>query len=219
MKFFYSPMTLIDLYKNRHKIAEELSGEHPIGWYLSRSGEQAYRNAKTFAQKVNYFYEYLRSLANTSVGMERIYKVAFIMAAVVDGSTLPYATYPDILNQDKNPLVRHTVDERHVTDEKDYGIGLLAKVFGLKHGYALEDEKDNPYELLTFVGEDGKVSDVYRLERCIIAAFGLKAPYGFDELFEGGTVEDDDDDENTYDDDDEDEDDYDEDEEDEEDEE
>lgn len=169
MKFFYSPKTLIDLYKNRQKIAEEMS-EHQPGWYLSKAGEQAYRSAKTFAQKTNYFYEYLRAISQASVRSERLYKVAFVMAAI-DGCSLPYATYPECLSQENNPLVKHVVEKWDEIRVKTYGLYLLKRV--------------SPSGL-SFVGEDGEISDMYRLERYIMAAFDLD--YQFNEMSEDTAV-------------------------------
>ena len=186
MGYFYSPMQLIKLIKARDSIKEELK-EHDAEWYFSKEGEQAYMNAKTPAQKVTYFFDYLMCVSKSKDNRDVLYRTAYIMANSMDSSSLEFAGYPNILDATKNPLVNYIKTTNFGYKEKTAcGLMLLAalnhEMDATKYLYA----KHKPYTHLTYCEANGSVSDKYRIERDIIAAFCIESsgqympPYTYD---------------------------------------
>ena len=165
--------------------AENLAMIRPTEWYLSAQGKAAYREAQDPMQKLLYFYAYLRAVCYKrirragSYGWEEktrsestnefLYKIAFIMAKVGQGSSLPYANYPDILDPEKNPLVRFC--ENSFLEERL----MLYTLCGVECD---EEEKftfkERAFQHLTYC--DGECTDQYKLERYFIWALMSKKP-------------------------------------------
>lgn len=164
MGIFYSPMRLIGLIKDSGSIAKELEKYNP-DWYFSKSGEKAYHNAKTPAQKTAYFFNYLASIADSSNNREVIYKIAYVMMNSMDKSSMEFAGYPNILDASKNPLVKCVKTKSFSSNQSANGMILLAELMG-EDSKELVDPAKSPYSRLTY-----QDTDMYRIERDIIGAF------------------------------------------------
>lgn len=158
--------------------AERLALGRTEEWYFSAAGKKEYKRAQTLAEKTMYFYWYLRDLEvtpdtrrvrtfwGTCEELEKrnkmLTKIAFVMAKAVDGSSLPYGSYPDILKADKNPLVKYCKNRASNTH------ALLCDVLGIK----VEDKNEPVFDKLTHC--EGEPSDIYKLERYLIWALHAK---------------------------------------------
>lgn len=179
MGFFYSPMKLVALLKSSSAIANatKING---ATWYMSAAGKDAYQKATTPAQKTMFFFEYLTAISSDAKNREVLHKIAYVIAYAVEGSSLAYGSFPDILDPDKNPLVGYVKTHKlTATDHTVYGLTLLAALHGEKEANRYLKEEYKPYARLTYCEADGKVGDLYRVERAIISAFctGFKGQY------------------------------------------
>ncbi len=171
MGIFYSPMKLIDLIKNSGSITKELK-EHSGDWYFSKEGKKTYNEAKTPAKKTMFFFDYLTAVAKSKDKREVLYRIAYIMANSMDDSSLDFAGYPNILDAEKNPLVKYVKTRQLIGDNNTaFGLLLLAAFQGENDAQKLANAKHKPYNRLTYCAADGKMSDEYKIERNIIGAF------------------------------------------------
>ncbi|MBQ8145532.1 MAG: hypothetical protein IJ039_02000 [Clostridia bacterium] len=178
MKFFYSPVKLLSLIKNKEKyvIKEEIRNAE---WYLSGNGENAYAHADTIAKKIAFFNGYLTEKTNKketnggclgaifSSGKGKkpdndIMKMSLFLATGVAGSTLSYSAYPDILDESKNPMLQAFVKNGVFNT-----CSLLAALKG-EGEEAFSDASNAPYRRITYCNR-GDTTELYRLERLIIA--------------------------------------------------
>ena len=144
MGVFYSPMRLIELIKNKGSITE-INKKHGADWYFTKEGEKAYTDAKTPAQKTMYFFDYLQAVVeSTDIVEEIVYSVAYVMANSVDSSSLDFAGYPNILDTDKNPLIKCLKTPKFSMEQAvEKGIKLMLALddeAGVVLDYALELE-------------------------------------------------------------------------------
>lgn len=109
------PTYSMSLLQNAKDIFRDLRATTP-NWFLSAEGEVAFRAAKTPAQRVAYFYRYL-SVSKSDYAEEDRIKIAVLMAYGVWDSQLPYAKYPDILQEGKNPFIAEFLHGKHPWDE------------------------------------------------------------------------------------------------------
>lgn len=194
--FLISPLKIVNALKNPALIDE--ATKKPDKWYFSREGKEEYDKANTLLKKTEYFYNYLLSLSyhrfqniNYEVSYkDTMYKLAYVIAHSVDGSSLPFAKYPDILDSEKNPLVYYAEyeissgledAEKSALNEIYMVSELLEEVYNkLKKGK--RDKLLRPYKDLEMPNPDGTVSDLYKLERDIIWIFRFEEdtfPYDF----------------------------------------
>ncbi len=176
MGFFRSPMTLIGLSMQRKKIVAELEGHAPE-WYFTQEGEQAYNNAKTKADKVLYFFDYLNAVAGSRGNRDTLYRAAYVMANSMDSSSLDFSGYPNILKTDKNPLVRTAALKP--CEPAVFGLMSLSILHGSDNASDYLEAKACPYKFLTYSADDGSMSDLYKIERDIIGAFCLEEDGGY----------------------------------------
>ncbi len=175
MGFFRSPMTLIRLSTQRERIVAELEG-HASEWYFTKEGEQAYNNAKTKADKVLYFFDYLNAVTGSRGNRDTLYRAAYVMANSMDGSSLDFSGYPNILKTDKNPLVRTATLKP--SEPTIFGLLSLSLLHGSDNASDYLEAKAKPYTFLTYSEKDGSMSDLYKIERDIIGAFCLEEDTG-----------------------------------------
>ena len=187
MAIFYSPMKLIALLKETKTVEKAFRPKTPE-WFSSAEGEKAYKAAKTLTEKTEFFLDYFIAVRpDVTESYDVLYRAAYIMASAVDGSSLPYARYPDILDSTLNPIVRFVrLNSLTSKDMTVNGLMLLAEVIGELDTKILIDEKYKPHELLTYCS-DGKMTDEYKLEREIIGMFcdaskELFPPYVYDAI-------------------------------------
>ena len=194
MGFFHSPAKLFSLLLRKDAIVKKQK-EEPSDWYFSKAGRKAFENATTPAQKTLYFFNYLCLAAQEGSNRNVLYKLAYVMSHSVENSSLPYAGYPDIIDPEKNPLVKLVKSkqlpamypELYVTEFLD----------ALHSEGSVSSNKDRPYLALSYPEENGEVSDLYRIERDIIWCFQatsqgtLVSPYTYDIIKSNNSTEDD----------------------------
>ncbi len=191
MGFFMSPVKLLNVITSSASINKEIQS-HPVSWYFSKEGEETYKNAKKTADKVEFFYKYLRQAKGDGYesANEFLQSIAYIMAVAMDGTSKPYGSWPGIIDKKVNPIINfainHTVASLSTIMKvaKDNDIDVLS----LKHYQeqntiasalaAVRETKDielfmpttaNAYENLTKQEND---PELFFIERCIIFTFG-----------------------------------------------
>ena len=102
-------------------LAEEAKNRTEEKWYFSEEGKKAYDAANSVAKKTKYFYDYLWAIRprekldtfkkrdkneDNPEAKEFFFKLAFVMANSMDKSSLKFAGHPNILEADKNPIVK-----------------------------------------------------------------------------------------------------------------
>lgn len=105
----------IYLIRHRHSIADDLE-DRRVNWYFSKAGQAAFQNATTPAQRTLYFYRYIKAFDKSIclfLPQELLFKTAFIIAQGICDSSLPYAKYPEILQEEHNPLL-HALHTTHL---------------------------------------------------------------------------------------------------------
>ena len=174
-RYFCSPVKLYKLFVNRNKIADKLSMQYDSSWYFSARGKAAYQKAKTVAEKTRYFYHYLLTVVHKipqddkyRSTFEYYQKLAFVMAHSMDASSV-YGGYPNILKPEINPLVRY-VQENPQTSV--YGASALDLIKLFHENESPKSELPHPLDYLTLPEKDGSYSDLYKIERDIIATVG-----------------------------------------------
>ena len=193
MGFFMSPVTLLKVINSSASINKKIQS-HPVSWYFSKEGQEAYTNAKKTADKVEFFYKYLRQAKGDAYAYEKtnefLQSIAYIMAVAMDGTSKPYGSWPGIIDKNVNPIINFAIKHTVVSIStiikvaKDNDSDVLA----LKHYEeqktiasalaAVRETKDielfmpitaNAYENLTKQEND---PELFFIERCIIFTFG-----------------------------------------------
>lgn len=190
MGFIMSPVKLIQVVTTSSLMNEKIE-KRSREWYFSKKGEKAYKDAKTTAEKVVYFYNFLigRKSDPSSEDREFMQSIAYIMAAAIDGTSKPYGTWPAIIDREQNPLVNYALE--HVTpsfstvaqiaQDKDISItnvsdyvkqsniaGALAAVKGTEDKDLFMGYTPYAHQNLTKYEDD---PEQFLLERCIIFTF------------------------------------------------
>lgn len=152
---------VIELLKNGPSVSGSVSSE----WFFSEDGKKAYDEAKTLSQKTMFFFDYLSALDRSrgESGDEKIETMlAYILASAVDGSSLEFAKYPDILNPEKNPLIPEE-------GERFYSpFDMLESLHKKYEDKPIKDIDINQVYSMCW-GGSAEISDMYRLERLILA--------------------------------------------------
>ncbi len=79
-----------------------------LDWYFSQEGINAYAQQDTLDKKTFFLYSYLNQVASPGfVNSGVLFKVAFFFADGVSESTLPFASYPEIIDDSKNPFLKY----------------------------------------------------------------------------------------------------------------
>lgn len=173
------PKNIIQLLKNKQKILDRLEQEcRDEKWYFSPEGKKEYESLSSLAQKTHFFLNYLVSVAKTPDCREYLYRIAFVMANSMVNSGLDFGGYPNILDEDKNPLVRYIKNEVIVSKE-EYTEIYCGKFLCVLHTGT--DEQDNlfideqkPFTRISYCKENEPLTEMYRIERDIISVFAVK---------------------------------------------
>lgn len=104
MALFSKLSESIKILKNTGTIRADMT-PHSEEWFFSEAGHRAYGQAKTLAEKMRYFFDYLLTVSAQKQKPEFLQRIAFIMAHSMDHSDLPFAGYPNILDEKLNPFV------------------------------------------------------------------------------------------------------------------
>lgn len=207
MALFSKLSESIKILKNAGAIKADMT-PHPEEWYFSEAGHRAYGQAKTLAEKMRYFYDYLLAVSPQKQKPEFLQRIAFIMAHSMDHSDLPFAGYPNILDKKLNPLVA-LIKNGYVSPEMESCSGpivpedfdtaiLLTKIhqkdddkagFQAEVGGYFSIEK-KPYLKFDYP-TSGTYTDIQKIERDIIWSRKLnpetelsKPPFRYDILAE-----------------------------------
>lgn len=187
MALFSKLSESIKILKNTGTIKADMT-PHPEEWYFSEAGHRAYGQAKTLAEKMRYFFDYLLAVSPQKQKPEFLQRIAFIMAHSMDHSDLPFAGYPNILDEKLNPFVAlvkfpetgipfygvHNEDKYRDVDDLETAI-LLAKFHcksDSKSDFYSKIKEYNlirrkPYLNLDYP-TDGVYTDIQKIERDII---------------------------------------------------
>lgn len=77
-------------------------------WFLSESGSKTYSALKTLEERSVFLYSYLKQIAKADFEEDQLlFRTAFFFADAVTGSTLPYNTYPALIDPEQNPFVAY----------------------------------------------------------------------------------------------------------------
>ena len=173
------PKNIIQFLKNKQEILDRLEDEC-LGqnWYFSPEGEKAYENLSSLAQKTHFFLNYLVTVAKTPDCRGYLYRIAFVMANSMVDSSLNFGGYPNILDENKNPLVRYIKNEVIVSDEKYMEIYCGKFLCVLHTGTDEQDDlfisEQKPFTRISYCKENEPLTDMYKIERDIISAFSVK---------------------------------------------
>lgn len=182
MSFFISPQKLNAATQSDNQFRLE---HRSASWYLSPDGGQAYAAASTLGEKVLFFYKYLlstvpvfraetynRTFIFDESPKDTDYKgkalsVAWIMADAIAVSQLTYAVWPDILDEQKNPLLRWLKQEERKLDELTAEALIAAMRQGGAEPFRLRSISD--YQKLTPYSTEAE--DAYLVERELLLSF------------------------------------------------
>ena len=184
MALFSKLSEAIKILKNTGTIKADMT-PHPEKWYFSEAGHRAYGQAKTLAEKMRYFFDYLLAVSPKKQKPEFLQRVAFIMAHSMEHSGMPFAGYPNILDKKLNPLVA-LIKNGYVSPEMESCSGpivpedfdtaiLLTKIHqksGDEAGFQAEVEDNfsivkKPYLKFDY-STNGIYTDIQKIERDII---------------------------------------------------
>ena len=156
-------MKIVDFFKDVIELLKKgpsVFGAVSSEWFFSEDGKKAYDEAKTLLQKTMFFFDYLSALDRSSKEIETM--LAYILASAVDGSSLEFAKYPDILNPEKNPLIPKK-------GERFYSpLDMLESLHKKYEDKPIKDIDVNQVYSMCW-GGSAEICDMYRLERLILA--------------------------------------------------
>ncbi len=123
-------------------LAEEAKNKTEEKWFFSEGGKKAYEAADSVAKKTQYFYDYLWAIRprekldtfkkrdkneDNPEAKEFFFKLAFVMANSMDKSSLKFAGHPNILEADKNPIVKLVKNDLFELYSKDRPMEISKK--------------------------------------------------------------------------------------------
>lgn len=162
MKLFVSPKTLISFIKDKERyVIKETKKDKE--WYLSKEGAEAYSKQDTTGKRVAFFCECLTNTTEVKNEVE-ITKMALLLAQGVVNSRLSYASYPEIIDENKNPLILYF--KKTGTFDTCTFLLLTSNEEGELDDFS--NPQKAPYKKLSY-STNGNISEQYRLERLIIA--------------------------------------------------
>lgn len=134
-------------------------------WYFTAEAKEKYDALKTVFDKTWFIYLYIRCAHKQNYMLKdekelKAFKIAYVLASALDGTSLPMSSYPDIINEDKNPLIGIATDQSKYQYKKD---GELLKEIctTFKLGTA------GKYSVLV-KANDGEYTEKYKLQRMIL---------------------------------------------------
>lgn len=166
-----------------------IKSEHDIEWYFSDEGVKAYADLSSNLETVKFFLEYLLLIAKKPQNFTMLYRLAYVMASSMVGSSLEFGGYPNVLDESKNPLIKFIKKNKlignnngqgELSDDKGYCYSAVEKQM-IKLLCALHDETEeytqqclianDPFKCLTFCNENTPVTEMYKIERELIYMF------------------------------------------------
>lgn len=190
MKFLHFTTDLIKLIMSAQATAEQINvyQKQTSAWYMSEEGKAIYQKAITPTAKMRFFQSYLNAIKAKGTDREIVALAAYVITCGVEGTSLPFASFPEILDPKKNPVVK-VISEKDFNDSKrvECGIEMLNALLGGSPSDVAEwyNPKKRPYENLETCSNNQSLSDMYKLQRYIIGTFCCLedkslAPYVYD---------------------------------------
>lgn len=189
--FFCSPIKLVKLIMSSSSTAEQIH-EYEVkensAWYMGEEGKALYQKATTLNAKMQFFRSYLNTIKSKQTGHKIVDLTAFVITCGIEGTSLPFAAFPDIIDPMKNPIVKKFVEKDHPDDKcEDCGLEMLNALMGSSHPNLADwyDPQKRAYKRLEICSNNHSQSDMYKLQRYIIGAFcysdgKFKTPYVYD---------------------------------------
>lgn len=175
--------------------------EHSESWYFSPEGEAAYAALSSDFDRIKFFLDYLILVAKKeedkfklSWHFTMLYRLAHVMCSSMVNSSLEFGGYPNILDENKNPLVKYVKKniityphaKKDIYKNGTYCYSVCEEQI-IKLLCALHNETDkntkqylskkDPYKCLTFCDKNAPLSDMYKIERELMYMFFLVAHY------------------------------------------
>ena len=105
--------------------------ERNADWFTSEEGIRAFEALTTKGDRTIFLYSYLKAASVSSVKTSKhLIKVAFFLEDAVASSSLPYATYPAIIDCEQNPFAAYITRITKAPSAKD----LLCAFLSILHG-------------------------------------------------------------------------------------
>lgn len=106
--------------------------ERDAQWFLSKPGCDAFASAKTLEDRSVFLYSYLKQTAPADFDKDQmLFRIAFFFADAIMGSTLPYNTYPALIDPEKNPFVAYLKNADHYPGGKAVYYIFLSILHGI----------------------------------------------------------------------------------------
>lgn len=101
-------------------------------WFCSEAGQKAYSSIKSLEDRSVFLYSYLRKIAPTDFDEDQmLFRIAFFLADSVMDSTLPYSTYPALIDPQKNPFVAYLANVKRYPGAQAVYYVFLSILHGL----------------------------------------------------------------------------------------
>lgn len=155
-------------------------------WYFSEAGKAAYQKADMLSKKIEHIYNYFLAEKRKYSNDYHEYEYACLLAYCAEKLSLPFSSYPDMIDKEKNPLAKLCLSGH--TDINTILAAIQDIYSGIDAGKGNSGDKNNrykvdvsacegleyphkfPWEDLDFP-KDGKYSEKYVLERLAIWLF------------------------------------------------
>ncbi len=106
--------------------------ENIASWYTTDAGVKAYQALRTQEDKTLFFYAFLQKKLHKSFENDNIcFKFALFLADAVANSSLPYSTYPEIIDPQKNPYLAYLVCWEKYPGKRVLYYGFMSILHGL----------------------------------------------------------------------------------------
>lgn len=131
-------------------------------WFLSKPGCDAFDAQKTLENRSAFLYSYLRQITKTDFEeAQLLFRIAFFFADAIIGSTLPYSTYPAVIDPAKNPFVAYLKNADHNPGGKAVYYIFLSVLHGIAapmklNEWVYEQQLEDPEYLEQKMAELGK---------------------------------------------------------------
>lgn len=174
------PKNIIQLLKNKQKILDRFEQEcRDKKWYFSPEGKKEYESLSSLAQKTHFFLNYLGSIVKIPDRREFLYRIAFVMANSMVNSNLDFGGYPNILDKNKNPIVRYIGSISYgilPTEKNELVCGTLLCILhtGTDEQKNLYINEQKPFTRISYCNENEQLTDMYKIERDIISLFAVE---------------------------------------------
>lgn len=184
--------------ENKKLLESYTNRQQNESWYFSPEGETAYAALSSDLDRMKFFFDYLTLVAKKDVESQdcldlhftMLYRLAHVMCSSMVNSSLEFGGYPNILDENKNPLVKyvkkniitypHAKKEIYKNGTYCYSVceEQIIKLLCALHNETDKNTKQylskkDPYKCLTFCDKNAPLSDMYKIERELMYMFFL----------------------------------------------